>query len=104
MKHTKMTALLCTLALSGCISATAAPQAGSTPQAPRPLQRCDTNGAQWAVGKTNTEHNVNEARKRAGAYMVRVLRPGQVTTREFNAERLNLEVDATGRIIAARCG
>lgn len=27
MKHTKMTALLCTLALSGCISATAAPQA-----------------------------------------------------------------------------
>ena len=56
------------------------------------------------VGKTNTEHNVNEARKRSGAYMARVLRPGQVTTREFNAERLNLEVDATGRIIAARCG
>ncbi len=44
------------------------------------MQRCDTNGAQWAVGKTNTEHNVNEARKRAAAYMVRVLRPGQVTT------------------------
>lgn len=74
------------------------------PAAPRAQQRCDTNGAQWAVGKTNTEHNVNEARKRAGAYMARVLRPGQVTTREFNAERLNLEVDATGRIIAARCG
>ena len=34
MKHTKMTALLCTLALSGCISATAAPQAGSTPLDP----------------------------------------------------------------------
>lgn len=29
-----MTALLCTLALSGCISATAAPQAGSTPLDP----------------------------------------------------------------------
>ena len=57
-------------------------QAGGNPQAPRPLQRCDTNGAQWAVGKTNTEHNVNEARKRAGAYMVRVLRPGQPGDRE----------------------
>ena len=34
MKHTKMTALLCTLALSSCISATAAPQAGSTPLDP----------------------------------------------------------------------
>jgi hypothetical protein len=36
--------------------------------------------------------------------MARVLRPGQPTTREFNAERLNLEVDTTGRIVAARCG
>jgi len=77
--------------------------AGANP-APRAVQRCDQAGAQWAVGKTNTEHNVNEARKRAGAYMARVLRPGQVTTREFNAERLNLEVDVTGRILAARCG
>lgn len=73
-------------------------------QQPRAVQRCDPAGAQWAVGKTNTEHNINEARQRAGAYMARVLRPGQPTTREFNAERLNLEVDATGRIIAARCG
>lgn len=73
-------------------------------QSPRAMQRCDTTRAQWAVGKTNTEHNINEARQRAGAYMARVLRPGQPTTREFNAERLNLEVDATGRIVAARCG
>lgn len=73
-------------------------------QPPRAMQRCDQAGAQWAVGKTNTEHTINEARQRSGAYMARVLRPGQPTTREFNAERLNLEVDATGRIIAARCG
>lgn len=70
----------------------------------RAEQRCNPTGAQWAVGKSNTESNVNEARKRSGAYMARVLRPGQPTTREFNAERLNLEVDATGRIVAARCG
>lgn len=74
------------------------------PKAPRAVQRCDSAGAQWAVGKTNTEHNVAEARKRSGAYMARVLRPGQPTTRELNPERLNLEVDATGRILSARCG
>ena len=73
-------------------------------QPPRPVQTCNPDKAQWAVGKTNTEHNVSEARKQAGAYMVRVLRPGQAVTMEFNAERLNLEVDATGRIVAARCG
>lgn len=105
----QMLALVATSAvIAGCAmpppAGSGSSQAGGNPQAPRPQQRCDTNGAQWAVGKTNTEHNVNEARKRAGAYMVRVLRPGQVTTRDFNAERLNLEVDATGRIIAARCG
>ena len=72
--------------------------------APRPPQHCDPRAAQWAVGKTNTEHTIAEARKRSGAYIARVLRPGQPTTREFNAERLNLEVDASGRIVAARCG
>jgi hypothetical protein len=92
--------------LTACSSMSSG-SSGSKPagnQQPRPIQRCDQAGAQWAVGKTNTEHNINEARQRSGAYMARVLRPGQPTTREFNAERLNLEVDGTGRIIAARCG
>lgn len=74
------------------------------PMAQRALQRCDASAAQWAVGKTNTERNVSTAREKSGAYMVRVLNVGQPTTREFNAERLNLEVDATGRIVSARCG
>ena len=34
----------------------------------------------------------------------RILRPGQMVTKEFNAQRLNLEVDANGRIVAVRCG
>lgn len=97
--------LLTSALLSACTLPTLRPSGNDTPtSAPRPLQRCDAQAAQWAVGKTNTEHNVNEARKRAGAYMVRVLNLGQAVTQEFNAERLNLEIDATGRIVAARCG
>lgn len=83
-------------------SGTTGPQGDARP--PRPEQRCNAAAAQWAVGKTNTESNVNEARKRSGAYMARVLRPGQPSTLDFNAERLNLGVDASGRIISARCG
>ena len=42
--------------------------------------------------------------RRTLAEVARVLRPGQVITKEFNAQRLNLEVDANGRIVAVRCG
>ena len=65
---------------------------------------CNAQPAQSFVGRTNTAQNLEQARQRSGALMARVLHPGQVTTREFNAQRLNLEVDATGRILAVRCG
>lgn len=78
----------------------------AAPGAPasRPLQRCDAQAAQWAVGKTNTAQHVEEARRRSGALMARVLRSNQPTTLEFDAERLNLQIDATGRIVAVSCG
>lgn len=79
-------------------------QSSSAATAPRPLQRCDSSAAQWAVGKTNTQKNIEDARQRSGSRMARVLRPGQPTTRDINPERLNLELDSTGRITAARCG
>lgn len=108
MRHSLQMLSVATAAvvLTACSSSPFGPAKSSAPDSPKPraTQRCDQAAAQWAVGKTNTEHTINEARQRAGAYMARVLRPGQVTTREFNAERLNLEVDATGRILAARCG
>ena len=47
---------------------------------------------------------VEAARVQSGAMMARILRPGQMITKEFDAQRLNLEVDANGRIVAVRCG
>lgn len=108
MRHSLQILALASAAvmLTACSSVPFGPAKSSAPEQPKPRaeQRCDAARAQWAVGKTNTEHNINEARQRAGAYMARVLRPGQPVTLEFNAERLNLEVDATGRILTARCG
>lgn len=65
---------------------------------------CNVQGAQWAVGQAPTARVTEEARVRSGSYMARVLRPGQVTTKELDPRRLNLELDAGGKIIAARCG
>lgn len=91
--------------LGGCSGVSRAPAASSPgAPAPPPVAQCNAQAAQFAVGQNNTASVMESARARSGAQMARVLRPGQVTTREFNAQRLNLEVDASGRIIAARCG
>ena len=92
--------------VSGCVSTgtPSATSAGGKPAAPAPVQRCAPSGAQWAVGKTNTAQHIEEARKRSGALMARVIRQGQPVTADANVERLNLQVDATNRIISAHCG
>lgn len=65
---------------------------------------CRMVGAQFAVGQTAHAALLKEAAQRAGAQTARVLRPQQVITMEFNAQRLNLEVDGTNRVVAVRCG
>ena len=105
MRNALWTAIPLVAALAGCAGMGPGGPSHSSPATPaQPQQRCDASAAQWAVGKTNTVQHVEEARRRSGALMARVLRPNQPTTLEFNAERLNLVVDATGRFTAANCG
>ena len=86
--------------LAGCAS-----QGPATGPTGAPLGgTCNAQPAQSAIGKSSTAKVVEAARVSAGALMVRILRPGQMITKEFDAERLNLEVDAAGRIVAVRCG
>jgi hypothetical protein len=56
------------------------------------------------MGRNADTALTNEARTSAGAKTVRVLRPNQVVTMEFNAERLNLTVDDAGRVTRVSCG
>ena len=105
MRTVWWTILPVTAVLAGCAgTGVSRPAGGATAAPPAAEQRCDSTGAQWAVGKTNTVKHVEEARRHAGALMARVLRPGQPATMDYNFERLNLQVDASGRIIAATCG
>ena len=94
-------------ALAACSSAPWAP----SPQ-PAPLGRadapaggvCNAAAAQAVRGRSADAQTVEQARVSSGARRARVLYPGQVTTKEFDAERLNLDVDAKGVILAVRCG
>lgn len=80
------------------------------PQGPAPVTsypgggECRMAGAQFAVGQQADAALQREAARRSGAAQVRILRPSQAITMEFNAQRLNLEVDAGNRVLAVRCG
>jgi hypothetical protein len=89
--------------LAGCTT-TGGNQPTSPMPPPPPGTACNAQGAQFAIGKTAGASVIEEARQRSGSYMARILRPNQVVTMEFNAQRLNLDVDAAGVIKKVRCG
>lgn len=74
------------------------------PTPPAVATACDDSQAQWAVGKKVTDADVEQARKDSGAQTARTLKPNQPVTMEFNANRLNLDLDETGAVTAIRCG
>lgn len=74
------------------------------PTPPTTAAACDDSQAQWAIGKKVTEAEVEQARKDSGAETARTLKPNQPVTMEFNANRLNLDLDEAGAVTAIRCG
>jgi len=83
-------------------AACAAPAAGGS--APGFEARCDAANAQSLVGRPATAELAAEAQRLSSAGAVRWLRPGQVITMEYRADRLNIEIDAQNQVVAIRCG
>ena len=110
MKTRTPFAVACCLALGAAVTGctgygqTSAAPAGSAPAASPPGSVCNAQPAQFAVGQNSTASVVESARQRSGAQTARILRPGQIITKEYDTQRLNLEVDGNGRIIAVKCG
>ena len=46
----------------------------------------------------------DRAREASGATVVRVIRPGQAVTRDFNQSRINLQLDSYDVVVRAYCG
>ena len=107
----KTQSLLSTVACAILLVACAAPAPAPTPAAPapsaaapEPVYQCNADGARFAVGQPLSPPLEAAARVRAGAGTVRALKPGEVVTMELNGGRLNLDVDARGRVTDVRCG
>lgn len=66
--------------------------------------QCNADRVQPLVGREATAELVTRAQERAGARNTRVIKPGDAVTMDFRSDRLNLDVDASNIITAARCG
>ncbi|BEP47613.1 MULTISPECIES: I78 family peptidase inhibitor [Variovorax] len=105
----KTQSLLSAVAGAVLLSACAAPAPAPTPASasaapPEPVFQCNADGARFAVGQPLSPQLEAAARVRAGAGTVRALKPGEAVTMELNGGRLNLDVDARGRVTDVRCG
>lgn len=92
------------LLLSACAQPPAAPDYPANSTGAPPGGVCNAQGLASFAGQSATASVTEAVRVRSGARMARIVRPGQMITKEFIAERVNLEVDAAGRIVAVRCG
>jgi hypothetical protein len=107
-RHLLLSALVAAALLSGCAAPARVPAPAPAPvavaPAPAPQAKCNADGARFAIGEPASAQLEAAARVRAGAESVRVLKPDQVVTMEFNGGRLNLVVDARNGVTAVRCG
>ena len=91
------------LAASGC---TVTPGPGTGPGPVQPAD-CGAEALQDRIGLPVTGTTAEDVRIAGQPVVsrgtVRVIRPGQPVTMDFRAERLNLEVDASGNLARAYC-
>ncbi len=94
--------LVSSLALGGC----AAPKAAPDTSMPPPVG-CGAEALAGQTGERVTGTSINaqvggdSVRSRG---IVRIIRPGDVVTQDYNENRLNLELDGADRLARAYCG
>jgi hypothetical protein len=65
---------------------------------------CDAGRARSLIGREATSALGAEALRLTGSRTLRWLRPGDVVTMDYREDRLNIEIDASNRVRALRCG
>jgi hypothetical protein len=84
--------------------AAAVPPAENFPVRGDAGRKCEAAHLARLVGRKRGPAVEKEALRLSGAAVVRWIRPGQMVTIDYRADRLNLRVDARGRILSANCG
>ena len=65
---------------------------------------CRAEAAQRFIGQQADRAAVQAAVAASGAKTVRVIEPGMMVTMDYRGDRLNIRVDANGRIVEIACG
>jgi hypothetical protein len=85
--------LLAALALGAC----------ATPPA-HDVGQCSAEAAQDLVGQPGTSDLAAEALRRTHLRTVRWILPGQAVTMDYRADRLDISLDADGKVERITCG
>ena len=65
---------------------------------------CDAAAVQDMIGRQRSDAVGAEAMRRSGAKALRWLEPDSMYTQDYREDRLNIHVDARGRVLRLRCG
>ena len=69
-----------------------------------PPEGCDATGLADLTGRPASQELGAEALRRSGARTVRWIRPGDAVTMDYRSDRLNISLDAAGRVEGFNCG
>ncbi|MDF2493363.1 I78 family peptidase inhibitor [Sphingomonas sp.] len=82
--------------LSGCATATSGSSGGDG------AMMCNANAAERFVGLP-LKGNEEAAQRAAGAQVIRAYVTGDALTMDYRSDRLNIETDPNGKIVAVSC-
>ena len=93
-----MAGMALAVAVGACVPASD-PYPGVADPAPGGVNQCGALDLQYLVGAPARDLETMSFNK-----PVRVIRPGMAVTMDYSADRLNFEVDRSGRISRVSCG
>jgi hypothetical protein len=87
------------LMAGGCM-----PKDEEIPTREDPRYTCNAAKLQTMIGQTRTQAMGPQAMRTAGARTLRWIEPGSAYTMDYRTDRLNIHVDARGRVTRVNCG
>lgn len=85
------------------ISCTTVPPEEDKPVPVQGAGTCSAVAVQDLIGRERSDALGTEAMRRSGATTVRWIAPGTAYTQDFREDRINIDVDARGRVTRLRC-
>jgi hypothetical protein len=91
------------VALLASAACTPVEMRGEAPAAPPTQSACNADSLGDLVGKRASDARADVMQTRSGARTLRWIAPNTATTKDFRVDRLNVYVDAKGRIERFTC-